>query len=254
MNADDASKLNTLALLDRLKADMPEIWSKAQVVGKWVWLEFTIPPIKEIRAKLKELGFHWNAGRKCWQHPCGVRRGRSGRDPRGVYPVVPATAMELNETPEKPGGGTSKEYKVIALRECPLPESMQMCDTPDKAADYWRMNVATCPYFDPERECLAVLMLNTRRRVKGHQLLTIGTLDTLLVTPASVFRAPLIASAAAIVVMHNHPSGEPQPSEADIKVTRDLIRAGQLLKIEVLDHVIIGNPNHLSLRELGYFL
>jgi DNA repair protein RadC len=50
-----------------------------------------------------------------------------------------------------------------------------------------------------------------------------------------------------------HPSGEPQPSEADIKVTRDLIRAGQLLKVEVLDHVIVGNPNHCSLRELGYF-
>ncbi|MDE1966546.1 MAG: hypothetical protein KGI45_00510 [Patescibacteria group bacterium] len=53
--------------------------------------------------------------------------------------------------------------------------------------------------------------------------------------------------------MHNHPSGEPQPSEGDIKATRDLIRAGQLLKIEVLDHVIMGNPNHCSLRELGYF-
>ena len=50
---------------------------------------------------------------------------------------------------------------------------------------------------------------------------------------------------------HNHPSGEPTPSEADIKVTRDLIRAGQLLKIEVLDHVIMGNPKHTSLRELG---
>jgi DNA repair protein RadC len=63
----------------------------------------------------------------------------------------------------------------------------------------------------------------------------------------------VIAAAAAIVLMHNHPSGEPQPSEADIKVTRDLIRAGQLLKIEVLDHVILGNPSHCSLRELGYF-
>jgi DNA repair protein RadC len=53
--------------------------------------------------------------------------------------------------------------------------------------------------------------------------------------------------------MHNHPSGEPQPSEADIKVTRDLIRAGQLLKIEVLDHVIMGTLKHCSLRELEYF-
>jgi DNA repair protein RadC len=69
-----------------------------------------------------------------------------------------------------------------------------------------------------------------------------------------VFRtAAIIAGASAIVLMHNHPSGEPQPSEADIKVTRDLIRAGQLLKIEVLDHVIVGKPSHSSLRELGYF-
>jgi len=53
------------------------------------------------------------------------------------------------------------------------------------------------------------------------------------------------------VLMHNHPSGEPTPSEADIKVTRDLMRAGQLMRIEVLDHVIMGNPKHCSLRELG---
>ena len=171
-----------------------------------------------------------------------------------LSPLGPSkTDMKLSETAEKPGGMTSKEYKVIALRDCPLPESMQTCDTPDKAADYWRMKVATCPYFNPECECFVVLLLNTRRRVKGHQLLTIGTLDTILVHPREVFRCAVIVAAAAIVLMHNHPSGEPQPSEADIKVTRDLIRAGQLLKIEVLDHVIVGNPNHCSLRELGYF-
>ena len=62
-----------------------------------------------------------------------------------------------------------------------------------------------------------------------------------------------MASAAAIIIAHNHPSGESTPSEADIKITRDLIRAGQLLKIEVLDHIVIGNPNHQCLRSLGYF-
>jgi DNA repair protein RadC len=98
-----------------------------------------------------------------------------------------------------------------------------------------------------------VLLLNTRRRVKGHQLVTIGTLDTILMHPREVFRVAIIAAAAAIVIMHNHPSGDPTPSEADIKVTRDLIRAGQLMKIEVLDHVIVGNPARCSLRELGYF-
>jgi len=142
---------------------------------------------------------------------------------------------------------------VVALRECPLPESLQMCDTPDKAAEYWRLSIATCPYFNPACECFAVVLLNTRRRAKGHQLISIGTLDTILVHPREVFRGAIIAAAAAIILMHNHPSGEPQPSEADIKVTRDLIRAGQLLKIEVLDHVIMGASKHCSLLELGYF-
>jgi len=145
------------------------------------------------------------------------------------------------------------EYAVKPLRECPTPEAMQLCDTPQRAADYWRMHVEDNPYFDPERECFAVLLLNTRRRIKGHQLLSQGTGDTLLVHPREVFRLACMTSAAALVLMHNHPSGEATPSEADIKVTRDLIRAGQLMKIEVLDHVIIGRPNHLSLRELGYF-
>ena len=145
------------------------------------------------------------------------------------------------------------EYKVVSLRECPTPESLQLCDTPQKAADYWRLHVTANPYFNPECECFTVLLLNTRRRVKAHQIVTTGTHDTILVHPVTVFRLAVMTSAAALVLMHNHPSGEPAPSEADIKVTRDLIRAGQLLKVEVLDHVIIGNPTHASLRELGYF-
>ena len=84
-------------------------------------------------------------------------------------------------------------------------------------------------------------------------MVSIGTMDTILVHPREVFRLAIMASASALVLMHNHPSGDATPSEADIKVTRDLIRAGQFLKIEVLDHVIMGEPNHSSLRTLGYF-
>ena len=146
------------------------------------------------------------------------------------------------------------EYKVVALRECPTPLDLVNCETPDRAAAYWRLHVEQHPYFNPEVECFGALMLNTRRRVKGHYLISIGTMDTILVHPREVFRLALVTSASAIVLVHNHPSGDPTPSEADIKVTRDLIRAGQLLKIEVLDHVIIGKPGHCSLRELNYFL
>ena len=74
-----------------------------------------------------------------------------------------------------------------------------------------------------------------------------------MIGPREFFREALRYGAVTAVAFHNHPSGDPTPSEADIKVTRDLIRAGQLLKIDVIDHVIIGNPNRCSLRELGYF-
>ena len=146
-----------------------------------------------------------------------------------------------------------QEWKIISLRECPTPEAMQHCETPDQAAAYWKTHIASHPYFNSECECLVVFILNTRRRVKGHYLVSIGTMDTILCHPREVFRLAIMASAAAIIIAHNHPSGESTPSEADIKITRDLIRAGQLLKIEVLDHIVIGNPNHSSLRSLGYF-
>jgi len=145
------------------------------------------------------------------------------------------------------------EYKVTALRECPTPDQIQLCETPQQAADYWRLHVPTHPYFNPDCECFVVLMLNTRKRIKGHYLVSIGTMDTLLVHAREVFRLAIMTAAASIILVHNHPSGDPTPSEADIKVTRDLIRAGQLLKIEVVDHVVMGNPGHKSLRELGYF-
>jgi DNA repair protein RadC len=108
-------------------------------------------------------------------------------------------------------------------------------------------------------ETLQVLCLNTRRRLIRVDEATDGTIDTLLVHPREVFKFAIAANAAAVVLAHNHPSGDPTPSEADIKVTRDLIRAGQLLKIDVLDHVIIGRAtaerakDFVSLRELGYF-
>jgi DNA repair protein RadC len=145
------------------------------------------------------------------------------------------------------------EYKVIALRECPTPSEMQICDTPELVAEYWNLHIKTAPVFNPDCECFVVLLLNTRRRIKGHQLVSIGILDQILVQPREVFRAAIITAASAVVLAHNHPSGDATPSEADIKTTRDLIRAGQLLKIDVLDHIIIGNPCHSSLRTLGYF-
>jgi DNA repair protein RadC len=129
-----------------------------------------------------------------------------------------------------------------------------LLDTPERIADLLRDECRTY-----EVETFQVALLNVRRRLIRIDRISQGTLDTLLVHPREVFRAAIVANAAALVLAHNHPSGDPTPSESDIKVTRDLIRAGQLLKIDVLDHVILGRAtaerarDFVSLRELGYF-
>jgi len=129
-----------------------------------------------------------------------------------------------------------------------------LLDTPEAVVELLREENRLLPV-----ETLQVVLLNTRRRLIRCETVSQGTLDTLLVHAREVFKVAIAANAAALVVAHNHPSGDPSPSDADIKVTRDLIRAGQLLKIEVLDHVIIGRAtperpkDYASLRELGYF-
>ncbi len=108
-------------------------------------------------------------------------------------------------------------------------------------------------------ETVEIVLLNTRRHLIRIEQVSQGTLDTILVHPREVFKSAITASAAAIVLVHNHPSGDPTPSEADIKVTREIIRAGKVLKIDVLDHLILGRAtperpkDYASLRELGYF-
>ena len=129
-----------------------------------------------------------------------------------------------------------------------------LLDNPASIADLLREQ--NRPY---EVEHFQVVLLNTRRRLISVENVSQGTLDTILVHAREVFKSAISASASAIVLVHNHPSGDPTPSEADIKVTRDLIRAGQVLKIDVLDHVILGRrteqraQDYVSLKELGYF-
>src|SRR2546426_7312781 len=96
-----------------------------------------------------------------------------------------------------------QEWKIVSLRECPTPDTMQQCETPDQAAAYWKAHIPDHPYFNPECECLVVLILNTRRRIKGHYLVSIGTMDTILCHPREIFRLAIMASAAAIIIAHN---------------------------------------------------
>jgi len=163
---------------------------------------------------------------------------------------------------KEPGIGPDKAVALVAAFTLArrlveeLHAESPLLDTPDAVADLLREESRL-----RNAEVFQVLLVNVRRRLIGKPVkVSDGTLDTILVHPREVFHSAIAANAAAIILTHNHPSGDPAPSEADIKVTRDLIRAGHLLKIEVLDHVIIGRAtqertkDYASLRELGYFV
>ena len=96
-----------------------------------------------------------------------------------------------------------QEWKIVSLRECPTPDTMQHCETPAQAAAYWKEHIVSHPYFNSECECLVVFILNTRRRIKGHYLVSIGTMDTILCHPREAFRLAIMASASAIIIAHN---------------------------------------------------
>lgn len=176
---------------------------------------------------------------------------------RSLEQVSRASVKELCTVP-----GVGPDKAVTLLAALALAQRLArevhgeapLLDTPERVADLLREECRRC-----EVEQLQVVLVNTRRRLVRIERVSSGTLDTLLIHPREVFRVAIAAGAAALILAHNHPSGDPSPSEADIRVTRDLIRAGQLLKIEVLDHIILGRRvaererDYVSLRELGYF-
>jgi len=101
-------------------------------------------------------------------------------------------------------------------------------------------------------EQFGVVLLDTKHRVMRTTVVTVGTLDASIVHPREIFREAAAAGAAAIVVFHNHPSGDPEPSQEDVALTRRLIAAGVLMGIDVIDHLILGNVCYVSMKEQGY--
>lgn len=102
-------------------------------------------------------------------------------------------------------------------------------------------------------EQFGVLLLDTKHRVLRTRVLSVGTLDASVVHPREIFREATAANAAAIVLFHNHPSGDPEPSDEDYRLTRRLVAAGVLMGIDVVDHIILGDVGYCSLREKGKF-
>lgn len=102
-----------------------------------------------------------------------------------------------------------------------------------------------------DREHFCCLLLDTKNRPVGFTVVSIGSLNASIVHPREVYKPAILASAASLILIHNHPSGDPTPSQEDLEVTRRLGEAGQILGITVRDHIIIGNGCYLSYKEKG---
>lgn len=150
-----------------------------------------------------------------------------------------------------------REVRVSVVNEVAAVENRAA--KAEEVVRFFRDVVAKSSWFDPEKECFIVLLLNRKNAVKGFNLVSLGTQTAALAHPREVFRAAIVGAATAIVCIHNHPSGDPAPSGPDIHVTRLLREASRTVDIELLDHVIVGEPaadptgkGFFSFREAGH--
>ena len=123
------------------------------------------------------------------------------------------------------------------------------CSSPKKAVDVFN---AVFGLEDLPQEVLCALYLNTKNQIVGIQEVTRGTVDRSLATAAEIYKAAILHNASHVIMAHNHPSGDPEPSREDISVTQRIAEAGRILEIPLLDHVIIGDSSFGSLCERGY--
>jgi DNA repair protein RadC len=139
------------------------------------------------------------------------------------------------------------KFTTMLVREGATTTEERYATVPAQAAEI------ACAIIGPDadRECTVVLFLNTRHRVIGSQMISVGTLNASLVHPRETFKGAILAGAAAIVLAHNHPSGDATPSNDDVALTKRLRTAGEILGIPVLDHVVIGDGTYVSLRGCG---
>ena len=144
--------------------------------------------------------------------------------------------------------------KVMVIRELSqrllcegAREYVSVVSGPDDAADY------LMPILRYEvKENFVVLLLNTKNKIIGHRVVSIGSLSASIVHPREIFKEAIKANAASIIIAHNHPSGDPEPSREDVEVTERLVKAGKIMDIQVLDHIIIGDARYLSMKKSGY--
>ena len=151
---------------------------------------------------------------------------------RGIGSAKAAEIMAAVELGKRLNSGMSRQRAAVTC--------------PEDAAEY------AMPRFRyEEREHFAVILLNVKNHILSMPVISIGSLTASVVHPREVFRVAIQQTAASIILVHNHPSGDPSPSREDIEITARLVQVGRVMDIPVLDHIILGNDNYISLKEQG---
>jgi DNA repair protein RadC len=186
-----------------------------------------------------------------------IRNGRAGRsavdlgrellERFGTF--VGIEQAGIREMCEIPGIGKAKAAEIKAAIELgrryqkPSLAGAFFCSSSDVAA-YYRPRMK-----DFKKETFRCALLDTKNRIIREEVVSIGSLSASLVHPRDTFKAAVRESAAAVIFIHNHPSGDIKPSREDILLTKRLVQAGEMIGIQVLDHIIIGDENHFSFRD-----
>ena len=130
-----------------------------------------------------------------------------------------------------------------------MPNMVEVIRSPDDA-HYLARNFIRL--HEESEEYLYMICMNTKNRIIGVFEISHGNVNSSIVGVREIFQKALLANAVSIIVMHNHPSGDPKPSKEDVEVTKRLVEAGKIIGIDVLDHIVVGDGEYASLREKGY--
>ena len=167
----------------------------------------------------------------------------------GLHGLVRATCDDLARVA---GIGRARAAQLVAALElgrrtlARAPRARLQLRTPREAAAF------LMPAFGARMvEQFGLVLLDTKHRVLRTAVLSVGTLNSAGIEPREVFREAALGGAAAIVLFHNHPSGDPVPSPDDVELTRRLVAAGALMGIDVVDHIVLGDVRYCSLKEMG---
>jgi DNA repair protein RadC len=188
-----------------------------------------------------------------------IKNGKAGRSALDVALELLATFESLagiekagiSEICRVPGIGKAKAAEIKAAIELgrryqrPSLSGASLCSSQD-VAEYYRPRMR-----DLKKEVFKCVLLDTKNKVIRDEEVSVGSLSASIVHPRDTFKAAIRESAAAVIFVHNHPSGDTRPSQEDILLTKRLVQAGDLLGIQVLDHIIMGDGTHFSFRDHG---